>query len=173
MARTVRGSYFATCAFACTSPLAAARTACCSITRTRWPTSTASIDDPAKRASEQLMQGYYRNAKATPCSTPSAAEHGRSTGAGKRANAASRSTTTSSRSATCSTSAMKPFDRQPAMIFDSLPGHAGKPRVARHDRQNTARTVAGARMITPEFRANPTIVPLFSSCFRALERRGA
>ena len=53
-----------TCASACTTSPAGARTACSSTTRPRSPRSSAYEDTPHRRASEALMQRYYRAAKA-------------------------------------------------------------------------------------------------------------
>ena len=65
-ARSSRGTRrcLRTCASACTTSPAGARTASCSTTRPRSPTQCGCAATPARRASEQLMQRYYRTAKA-------------------------------------------------------------------------------------------------------------
>ncbi len=52
------------CACGCITSRAGARTVCCSTTRPRSPASSALYDRPHRLASEQLMQRYYRTAKA-------------------------------------------------------------------------------------------------------------
>jgi [protein-PII] uridylyltransferase len=99
----------------------------------------------AHRASEQLMQGYYRNAKATTLLNTILLQNMGAALAPESEqmpqllddNFQSVGNLLDIRDETL-------FERQPAIIFDSFPDHAGKPRVARHVGQNTARTMAGA-----------------------------
>ena len=131
------------CASACTTSPAGARTAWCSTCRRRSRASSGCVDTPAKRASEQLMQRYYRAAKVVRQVNTLLLQnlHARLYPGGDRAGA--RSTTTSSASTSCSTSRdERLFETRPGAMLDAFLTLQRHPELRGMTARHAARAVA-------------------------------
>ena len=124
-----RSASSARCACGCTTSPGGARTGWCSTSRTRSRAQLGLADTPTRRASEQLMQRYYRAAKLVrQVNVDPAAEPARAAVSDRPREPRRRSTTTSRPSTSCSTSRDEDlFERRPAAMLDAFLTHAAPP----------------------------------------------